>query len=482
MRHFGSILIASLGALALFVAACSGDDADSDGKSGRRNGKNKDNPGVGGEAGGGGSGGVYIPIQPGGQGSQGGSAACDPDDRRPESDQDGDGFTVGQGDCNDCNASVNPGALEIPNNGRDDDCDPSTPDEVDPNASASCDTSLVFDSSDPMDAARAIGLCQTTTLGSKKWGVISAKYVQADGTGDIIPVQHGLLRRLGSHPSNEPREGQRLLALSTGSARNQPSRIPASYQYRCDECADPGQRASCEACLASGDSSCYTPCDNGWFLPASFHPMGVECTAPEPFPKASAACPDLDVGAMHCKDPAALELEILVPSNAGGFRFWFNFFTSEFPRFICSSFNDYYVTLVYPKPERPAGLPQLPDNNISFDREGNTIGVNNAMLEVCDSTVLAPPAEVAPGGRYFSCSQGLASLEDTGFDDSQSFGPHAATGWLYNEAPVKPGTVMKIRFAIWDSGDGSLDSTVLIDGFEWIMEPVEDIVTGRPLT
>lgn len=38
-------------------------------------------------------------------------------------DSDGDGWTVGYGDCDDTRDTVNPGAAEICDNGRDDDCD-----------------------------------------------------------------------------------------------------------------------------------------------------------------------------------------------------------------------------------------------------------------------------------------------------------------------------------------------------------------------
>jgi hypothetical protein len=53
-------------------------------------------------------------------------------------DQDGDGFTVEAGDCNDGNPDVHPGAPEVCN-GVDDDCDTQT-DEGNPGGGAACST------------------------------------------------------------------------------------------------------------------------------------------------------------------------------------------------------------------------------------------------------------------------------------------------------------------------------------------------------
>ena len=46
-----------------------------------------------------------------------------------------------------------------------------------------------------------------------------------------------------------------------------------------------------------------------------------------------------------------------------------------------------------------------------------------------------------------------------------------ATGWLTTSAPVLPGELITLDFHIWDTSDQQLDSLVLIDQFEWLIEP-----------
>ena len=55
----------------------------------------------------------------------------------------------------------------------------------------------------------------------------------------------------------------------------------------------------------------------------------------------------------------------------------------------------------------------------------------------------------------------------------------AATGWLHTTSPVEAGKVVTLRFAIWDTRDKTLDSTVLIDGFAWSGERPE--TSTRPV-
>lgn len=291
------------------------------------------------------------------------------------------------------------------------------------NPQGNCDTGLQLASADAMDGARAIGICQAATPNS--WGVTTAEWVRADGQ---LLTQPELQRGKGilSHFGNviQPREGANMLAISSGSARN-----PTDPEY-----FSPG-----------GD----------W---KDFNPHGT----PPGYPKTSASC---SVPAGQAYDSAGLRLRIKTPSDAKSFSFNLNFYTYEYPNYICSQFNDFYVTMMEPKD------PSLPDGNISFDSAGNTISVNAGFLQVCT-------AQTASNGVFFPCPLGPGELAGTGFDDQP--GNSAATGWLETKAPITPGSEITLLFTVWDSGDGVLDSTVLIDKFVFDVDETSTGTTPVP--
>lgn len=274
-----------------------------------------------------------------------------------------------------------------------------------------CDAGLAVDTNDPLEAAAALGICG---------GVTDAQWVLPDGA--VPPVDpdydlgHGLLDGFG--PNVNPQEGNLLLGLSSGSARQ--------------------------------------PTDPGYQSPQDFD-KGYSCGHPTGFPKESPACPGVTTGEPH--DGAALELTLQVPPTAQGLSFDFNFYTYEWPQYICSAYNDFFVAILDPL---PAGQT---DGNISFDSQGNPVSVNNSLLEVCDCAG-GPPC--VTGGKTFNCSLGAAELLGTGFGVDTEGTDHAATGWLRTTAPVAPGTTITLRFGIYDSGDGILNSSVLLDNFRWL--------------
>lgn len=407
--------------------ACSGTDgstfSDDDGGTGAGAAGGGSNAGGSGQ-GGTGTGTGFNPTGTGGGTGTGMNCTGNPDD-----DMDGDGFTPNTGDCNDCDANVNPNAIEVivdPNAGSgggapmepaDENCDGNV-DE----APMTCDAIVAVNSNLAADAARAVDICKDST-GPNDWGLVEAKWINTDGgpapTDPDFHLGHGNLPSFG--PNVNPQNGAAMLVLSSGTART-----PGHPEYQ----------------SVGGFAKGYT----------SPHPTG--------FPKESPSCPGTTTGTPN--DVAAIEVRLRAPSNAYGFRFDFNFYTYEWPSYVCSTYNDFFVAELLPF---PAG--QM-DGNISFDQLNNPVSVNNAFLEVCGCTN-GPPCTA--GGKSFTCALGDSELMGTGFGPDTEFTWHAATSWLATQAPINPGDEFQLRWMTYDSGDGVLDSTTLIDNFEWIAEP-----------
>jgi hypothetical protein len=245
-------------------------------------------------------------------------------------DLDGDGFTSCDGDC--CETTmqcgdpvrVNPNAAEAPTATGgipvDDDCDGVT-DEVDP----PCDGAFAIDDGDPTNAARAIGICNATSLVTSAWA-------RANGTPSASSLQNGILADFG--PNMAPREGGRMLALSSGYAR---------------DATDPN---------ACGLLSC----------------MGTGAgTAPAGFPQDVPGCPGLP----NILDDVSLNLRLRAPANATGYSVDFAFYSFEYPEWVCTEYNDQFIILVNPAPMGAI------NGNIAFDANTNPVSVNVAFFTVC---------------------------------------------------------------------------------------------------
>ncbi|HEY4238698.1 MAG TPA: MopE-related protein, partial [Kofleriaceae bacterium] len=208
-------------------------------------------------------------------------------------DADGDGYTTCGGDCCDSTEcsnpkAVNPGAYDVAGDGVDNDCDGT----VD-NAVLSCDQSVSGQSTNGMDYAKAIDICQQTTMADpmKRWGVIDATFSLASGTGSPNKEQHAILKEYGTGIT--PHAGTGLALFSTGIAAGE---------------HDPDYDASVEMSTEWGASSAF-PAD---FLAAN---GGALPNAPGcPAPSGSKA-----------GDPIMLTMHIRVPTNASSFSLDMNF-------------------------------------------------------------------------------------------------------------------------------------------------------------
>jgi hypothetical protein len=419
MTRSALYLVGLSGAIVLAMAACSATSRsnvfDETGEGGGDPGTSNGANGSGQQ---GGIGGGFNPTTTGAAGS--GGANCN---GPPDQDGDMDGWTQLDGDCNNCDPNANPGAVEVivtenadPDAGpppvADEDCDGQA-DEVEV-----CDMGLALNDLDPMAGAKAIDLCQTAMPGDMKWGVLEAKYVRANGQPGNPSFQTGILDNFG--PNVNVQKGERMLGLSSGHARR-PS--------------DPN---------ACGHGSCSI---SGFGSP------------PPGFPQDVPGC----TGGSNINDDAALELKLRAPTNATGYKFFFKFYSIEFPEWVCTTYNDQFIALVNPPPMGSI------NGNISFDSASNPVSVNVAFFDVCDPNGVGNFASVCGGCKPVPnpyCPSGVAELQGNGFDGA--WGDAGGTSWLQTAAPIGPGEEFTIRYAVWDTGDTALDSTVVIDGFEWI--------------
>ncbi len=298
-------------------------------------------------------------------------------------------------------------------------------------------------------------ICRTAVadppLAQKTWGLLTADYLSPDGTtattyppmayvtryscpipGDTtgyFGLGFGILGpSFGSY--NTTQQGQRMLGLSTGTPRQ--------------------------------------PGEPGYVSPVGFDKCFVS-GAPAGFPGQTPACSSVTFGTPH--DGAALQLSLRVPTNAVTMMFDSNFFSYEFPKYFCSTYNDTYVVIMTPP---PSGEPASANGNVAFDGRGNVISVNAGFLRVCDQ----PDA----GGGGASCAEGPEKLLATGFDRMASSTnadmqiDHASTDWLTTTVDVTAlaGHEITLLFAVWDSTDGLFDTTILVDNFRWSLAATAD--------
>jgi hypothetical protein len=328
---------------------------------------------------------------------------------------------------------MNPSQYDIPGNNCDDDADGMVDNVL------VCDSSLAANGP-AGDFVKAIGLCRTSTDASH-WGVVSATYTNGHTKTAAGPMnfdqQHGLLSTFGS--VIVPREGYMFGALSSGSAS-------------------------------------ATDSDNGPLFKGGKNGMqgsgltGNGGDVPTGFPKASGSC----AVSSTVNDVIDLKLQIRVPTNAKGFSFDFNFMTGEWPEYVCTNFNDSFIAYLQSKAFN-SGNP----DNVSFDTSGNTISVNNNFFQACTAGVPTGCNGAMPGTS--TCTIGPSQLAGTGFAADTPPAAYCAgavstsgggTGWLTSKAPAQPGEVVTLEFLIWDTGDESFDSSVLLDNFTWVPDPL----------
>jgi putative metal-binding protein len=352
----------------------------------------------------------------GGGSSSGGGVVCTQTNQNL--DYDGDGYTPAQGDCNDCDPGINPMAIEIPGNNQDDDCNGHV-DEALP----ACDGSN-NGLKDAMSLAQSIELCDPRFL--KKIEIVTqpagatAKHPTSDDQARNVLPTFGKLA---------PQAGANFALLSTGIAAAK---------------TDPGYVAP---------------------QPGTDFNTSEEADNPLPSLMGASNCGQAD-NVPRVYDYTEVLVTLKAPSNVQSFSFQFQFFSAEYPEWVCSQFNDEFLVVV-----QSSKTYQTPIN-ISFDANKNPITVNSGFFTICENGGTA---------NTKNCTHPVSDIAGTGYED-KLFGIGQAvgggTGWLTTTAPILPGEDVTLRFVIFDEGDSSLDSAALLDNFAWGPAKVSGPVTG----
>lgn len=312
-----------------------------------------------------------------------------------------EGFVLSSGDCDDNDALTNPFAYEFL-------------DAVDNNCNGdidetnSCDGATALDTEDPVLAAGAMGLCKLS-LGPGDWGLVEAAWAEPDGSAPPVSgnfhIGHGVESAFGT--GVQPLEGDRILVLSTGAARQ-----PASPDYSAE--------------LNKGYSS-------GSIEGTLYVPLG---------------CAELNTSSF---DGIALEVVLRAPPGTTSFDFQARYYTKDWPSFVCGGFVDRATVQMWPEPQGSS------DGVILFDSSLNPMWEGS--VESC-GCMSGPPCNA--GGFVFTCPLGTSALANTGYEN------HGASGWVQTPIPVSGGQEIILRFSIQDTGDGVLDSSLLLDNFRWM--------------
>jgi hypothetical protein len=322
-------------------------------------------------------------------------------------DVDGDGQSPATGDCRECDPGISAGAYDLPGNNIDENCD-GTPD----NEVTTCDASLSA-SGDAATHAKSLGICKTASGNS--WGVVSSSFVRADGvTACSDSKQYQIRTTFG--PGNKPTAGSSMSVFSSGTAR------------------------------ASGETGYIAPNGTGYNADTS--------STPKYSVPAAVGCSNGQAGYDSC----GLKLVLKAPTNANSFGYNFNFFTSEYPEWLCTKFNDAYVAYY------EGSLNTAANKNISFDSASNPVSVNNGLFTIPG---WPPPALGTNSFLNGTGFDGVCSNNHSGASYVLNSICGGSTGWLQTQAPVKPGETITLIFNVWDTGDHQWDSTVLLDNFTW---------------
>jgi hypothetical protein len=363
-------------------------------------------------------------------------------------DDDGDGWTACNGDCNDHDSLINPCAFDTsdPNDpvgtdGIDNDCDGFV-DNLN-----TCETGLASGhSATPADYVHAADLCDNA---------MCPRLVTSLWYGPTIAQS----KRITQHMGNSGQFVPRTLPPNPAGA---PAATNAYMTFLSNGIADDDV-----------DTPSYLTCNGTDFNSTFMNPMPLTAAQNK-----NPCGTGVDESTVSVHDYTELRMTIHAPINVGSYSFDFAFFSEEYPVYVCQGFNDTFLA-IQTSQQYPAG------QQIAYDANNHRINVNNAFFQDCNSC-----NNCVPGYSFdVTCNaNSLALLDGTSYEkllgataQSQCNLSHGSGGtdWLTTTSPVNPGEQFTLSWIVFDEHDGILDSSVILDHFHWHSTTLGSPVTAR---
>ena len=249
--------------------------------------------------------------------------------------------------------------------------------------------------------------------------------VQTSSMGPAAAI--GIRNAFGNTNTFDPREGTKYAVIGSGRITELDTPTPNG-----DSDVFP---THCNDDLGGNDPGGSLP------MPLRTNDVGGDCTSDAGL-VGTGDCSNTIHGqfsqGMSANDYVELRFELDVPADVVSFSYDFAFFSTEYPYYYGSEFNDMYVGWLES---------ELWTGNVSFDGDGNPISLNAGFLDFKDD------------------AGNLAELAGT------CMRQHAGTNWLTTTAGVSPGEHITVVFAIFDLSDSILDSYAFLDNWQWGCDP-----------
>lgn len=144
-------------------------------------------------------------------------------------------------------------------------------------------------------------------------------------------------------------------------------------------------------------------------------------------------------------DQLHMKFTVVPPEGVDGYAFDFAYFSSEFPEFLDSIYNDTFVAW---------SSSELYTGNLTFIGQAPLSATGLADLDAFAHVDDAP------------------ALAGTGFEG------HGSTEWLLARGPAAPGEPVELTFFLTDIGDAAVATVVLLDNFRWDCGGCMDFACG----